>query len=77
MIGLKYQDKLQKRARMGAGDTSERLNYKIAEYTWSILKDKPHFHVSFIMNVSPECDCWNHNDAPIIPDMGMAASFDP
>jgi uncharacterized Fe-S center protein len=64
-------------AIMGAGDTSERLNYKIAEYTWAILKDKPHFHVSFIMNVSPECDCWNHNDAPIIPDMGMAASFDP
>ncbi|KAA6337775.1 Electron transport complex subunit RsxB [termite gut metagenome] len=64
-------------AIMGAGDTSERLNYKIAEYTWAILKDKPHFHVSFIMNVSPECDCWNHNDAPVIPDMGMAASFDP
>ena len=35
------------------------------------------FHVSFIMNVSPECDCWNHNDAAIIPDLGIAASFDP
>ena len=29
------------------------------------------------MNVSPECDCWNHNDAAIIPDLGIAASFDP
>ena len=53
------------------------LNYKIAEYTQAVLKDKPHFHISFIMNVSPECDCWNHNDAAIIPDLGILASFDP
>lgn len=58
-------------------DTSERLNYKIAEYSAAVLKDKPHFHISFIMNVSPECDCWNHNDAAIIPDLGMLASADP
>ena len=29
------------------------------------------------MDVSPECDCWNHNDAAIIPNIGIAASFDP
>ena len=29
------------------------------------------------MNVSPECDCWAHNDAAIVPDLGMMASFDP
>lgn len=59
------------------GDTSERLNYKIAEYSKAVLLDKPNFHISFIMNVSPECDCWNHNDAAIVPDLGIAASFDP
>jgi uncharacterized Fe-S center protein len=64
-------------AVMGDGETSERLNYKIAEYTKAALWGKPHFHVSFIMNVSPECDCWNHNDAAIVPDLGIAASFDP
>lgn len=64
-------------AVMGDGDTSERLNYKIAEYTKAVLLGKPHFHISFIMNVSPECDCWNHNDAAIVPDLGIAASFDP
>ena len=62
---------------MGEGDTSERLNYKIAEYTKAVLSGKPNFHISFIMNVSPECDCWNHNDAAIVPDLGIAASFDP
>ena len=64
-------------AVMGDGDTSERLNYKIAEYSKAVLLDKPNFQISFIMNVSPECDCWNHNDAAIVPDLGIAASFDP
>jgi uncharacterized Fe-S center protein len=64
-------------AVQGEGDTSERLNYKIAEYAKAVVLDKPHFHISFIMNVSPECDCWNHNDAAIVPDLGILASFDP
>lgn len=64
-------------AVLASWSTSEILNYKIAEYTEAVLKGKPHFHVSFIMNVSPECDCWNHNDAAIIPDLGILASFDP
>lgn len=58
-------------------DSSETLNYKIAEYALAVVKDKPSFHISFIMNVSPNCDCWNHNDAAIVPDLGIAASFDP
>ena len=29
------------------------------------------------MNVSPNCDCWAVNDVAIVPDIGMAASFDP
>lgn len=58
-------------------DTSENLNCKIAEYAYAVVKDKPNFHISFIMNVSPNCDCWNHNDAAIVPDLGIAASFDP
>ena len=58
-------------------DTSERLNYKIAEYTKAVLHNKPNFHISFIMNVSPECDCWNHNDAAVVADIGILASFDP
>ncbi|GHT16704.1 4Fe-4S ferredoxin [Bacteroidia bacterium] len=57
--------------------SSELLNKKIAEYTYAALKDKPHFHISFITNVSPDCDCWASNDIPIVPDIGMAASLDP
>ena len=50
---------------------------RIAEYTYAVVKDKPCFHISFIMNVSPMCDCWSFNDYPLVPDIGMAASFDP
>ena len=50
---------------------------KVAEYALAAVKDKPHFHVSFIMNVSPDCDCWSFNDAAVVPDIGIAASFDP
>ena len=57
--------------------TNEALNEKIAEYAYAVLRDKPSFHVSFIMNVSPNCDCWVVNDAAIVPDIGIAASFDP
>jgi uncharacterized Fe-S center protein len=58
-------------------NSTEVMNYKVAEYTYAVLKDKPHFHISFIMDVSPNCDCWNCNDAAIIPNLGIAASFDP
>ena len=58
-------------------NTSEELNYKIDEYCKAILKDRPNFHISLIMNVSPECDCWSHNAPAIVPDLGMMCSFDP
>ena len=53
------------------------LNKKIAEYTLAVLKDRPHFHVSLVMDISPVCDCHDYNDAPILPDIGIFASFDP
>lgn len=53
------------------------LNKKIAEYSYAVLKDRPHFHISLVIDVSPYCDCHSENDLPIIPDVGMFASFDP
>lgn len=53
------------------------LNKKMAEYTWAVLNDRPHFHVSLVVDVSPNCDCHSENDIPIVPDIGMFASFDP
>ena len=53
------------------------MNKKIAEYTKAVLAGKPNFHVSMVIDVSPECDCDSCNDIPVIPDVGMFASFDP
>lgn len=58
---------------------SKIIQEKIAEYTWAVVKDKPGKtgYFNFVMNVSPDCDCWGWNDAPIVPDIGVLASFDP
>lgn len=58
-------------------ESNDVLNKKIAEYTWAVLNDRPHFHISLVIDVAPFCDCHAENDAPIIPDIGMFASFDP
>jgi Uncharacterized Fe-S center protein len=53
------------------------LNCRMAEYTKAVLYGRPNFHISLIVDVSPNCDCHAENDAPILPDIGMFASFDP
>ncbi len=53
------------------------LNRRMAEYTKAVLGDRPHFHISVIVDVSPNCDCHGENDAAILPNIGMFASFDP
>jgi len=58
-------------------ESNDILNKKIAEYTWAVLKNRPHFHISLVCDVSPYCDCHSENDIPIVPDVGMFASFDP
>ncbi|OGC05075.1 hypothetical protein A2276_03920 [candidate division WOR-1 bacterium RIFOXYA12_FULL_43_27] len=50
---------------------------KIAEYAYGAVKDKKCAYINFITDVSPDCDCYDHNDPPIVPDIGILASFDP
>ena len=58
-------------------ESNDILNYKIAEYTYAVVKDRPSFHISLVTDVSSNCDCHAENDIPIIPNVGMFASFDP
>ncbi len=53
------------------------LNCRMAEYTKAVVDGRPNFHISIIRDVSPTCDCHTGNDAPILPNVGMFASFDP
>lgn len=53
------------------------LNCRMAEYTKAVLDGRPNFHISLVVDVSPNCDCHGENDVPILPNLGMFASFDP
>ncbi len=53
------------------------LDLKMAEYAAAVVLGRPQFHISVVMDVSPFCDCHGENDTPIVPDVGMFASFDP
>jgi len=55
----------------------EELNYRMAEYAKAVLDGRPHFHITIVRDISPKCDCHGCNDVPILPDVGMFASFDP
>ena len=55
----------------------EVLNRRMAEYTKAVVDGRPQFHISLVVDVSPNCDCHGENDVPILPNLGMFASFDP
>lgn len=56
---------------------NEMVGRKMAEYTAAVVHNRPAFYINLVMDVSPCCDCHAENDAPILPDIGMFASFDP
>ena len=58
-------------------NANEVLNCRMAEYAKAVVDGRPSFHISLVVDVSPNCDCHCENDAPILPNIGMFASFDP
>lgn len=58
-------------------DANELLDKKMAEYAYAVVYNRPCFYINLVMDISPNCDCHGENDAPILPDIGMFASFDP
>lgn len=52
---------------------------KMVEYAAGVAatKKKGIGYVSFIMDFSPQCDCYPYSDAPVIPNVGILVSDDP
>ena len=52
---------------------------KMVEYASAVLdgKRKKSLFINFLTDISPACDCYGHCDAPIVHDVGIAASKDP
>ncbi len=58
-------------------NANDLLNCRMAEYAKAVVQNRPNFHISLAIDISPFCDCHASNDVAIIPDVGMFASFDP
>lgn len=50
---------------------------KMAEYAYGAMRNKKVGYLNFLTSVTPNCDCYPHNDSPIVPDIGVLASLDP
>ena len=52
---------------------------KMVEYAAGVIKgkEKRSLFINFLTQISPACDCYPYADAPIVGDIGIAASIDP
>ncbi len=55
------------------------IQEKIVEHTAGVLtgKEGKVVYLSFVTDVTPECDCWSFSEAGVVPDIGVLASTDP
>ncbi|MEO0114619.1 MAG: DUF362 domain-containing protein [candidate division WOR-3 bacterium] len=58
-------------------EASAMTQFKIAEYAKAILDKRKAFHFNFLINLTPNCDCYPHTEKPFLPDIGFLASYDP
>ena len=56
-----------------------RKGTKMAEVALAVVRSfkTPSLHINFLLNITPECDCLNWTDNPIVQDIGILASYDP
>lgn len=55
------------------------LNFreKVAEYAYGAQLNKNHIYISYMMNITKECDCMGQHMNPIARNFGVLASVDP
>lgn len=61
------------------GTSMDNFIERMTEYAYGAYapkKGKIAF-INFVMNITPLCDCVPWSDSPIVPDIGILASFDP
>ncbi|MEO0084629.1 MAG: DUF362 domain-containing protein [candidate division WOR-3 bacterium] len=58
-------------------ETSPATQKKMAEYAWAILKNRKCLHFNYALKITPNCDCMNIAEMPIMPDIGLFISLDP
>ena len=60
-------------------ESTRNLQEKMVEYVYAVLENKQNKagFFSFIMDVTPDCDCTPWSDVSVVPDIGILASRDP
>jgi len=59
--------------------SSSLVQEKMAEYALGAVKNYPKkaIYFNYLLEISPNCDCYGHNDPPVVPDLGVLLSWDP
>lgn len=59
-------------------ESAQNAQEKICEYAYGVLKALkiPSIFLNFLIRITPQCDCFDHTDAPFSPDLGILASTD-
>uniref|UniRef100_A0A7V5XZM8 DUF362 domain-containing protein n=1 Tax=candidate division WOR-3 bacterium TaxID=2052148 RepID=A0A7V5XZM8_UNCW3 len=55
----------------------EILAKKVFEYAKAVLIGRYALHFNFLINITPNCDCYPKTEQPIREDIGIFISFDP
>lgn len=50
---------------------------RMVEYAFGAAKGKKAGYMNFLTHITPDCDCVEWSDAPVVPDIGILASRDP
>lgn len=68
-----------KKIKIRWDESVQNVQEKICEYVYALTKSLaiPVLYINFLINITPDCDCCNHSDLPIVPNIGLLASIDP
>lgn len=59
-------------------ESAQNLQEKVCEYAYGVIqKVQSLFFLTFLMNITPGCDCMGFSDAYLVADIGILASYDP
>lgn len=63
--------------RLNWDEASESVQQKMADYCRAILSGRVAIHFNVAQKITPNCDCYPQTEKPVLPDIGVFASFDP
>jgi len=56
--------------------SAQKLDERIVEYAYAALKDRKSYFMSVLMDITPDCDCMNETQNPVMDDVGILLSED-